>query len=107
MKNATFGIRVHSGWAVIVCVSGNHPAAGVVDRSRIVIIEPAVQGAKRPYHLAVTLSLEDAERRFQKSPAVSQRRYEPYAECRYRGWVESLQLRRIAIPISCQVKRAD
>jgi len=27
MKNAAFGIRVHSGWAVLVCVSGDPAAA--------------------------------------------------------------------------------
>jgi len=39
MKDTAFGIRVHSGWAVLVCVSGDPAALNVVDRRRIVIIE--------------------------------------------------------------------
>jgi len=71
MKNAAFGIRVHSGWAVLVCVSGNPAAASVVDRRRIVIIESAMEGAKQPYHFAESLSLEGAERHIEKCAAVS------------------------------------
>jgi len=73
MKNAAFGIRVHSGWAVLVCVSGDPAAPNVVDRRRIVIIEPTMEGAKQPYHFAESLSLEEAERHIQKCAAVSQR----------------------------------
>ena len=73
MKNAAFGIRVHSGWAVIVCVSGDPAAPNVVDRRRIVIIEQAMEGAKQPYHFAESLGLEEAERHLQKCAAVSQR----------------------------------
>src|SRR5215467_596745 len=73
MNNATFGIRVHSGWAVIVCVSGDPAAPDVVDRRRIVIIDSMMQGAKQPYHFAENLGLEEAERHLQKCAAVSQR----------------------------------
>lgn len=73
MKNAAFGIRVHSGWAVLVCVSGNLAAASVVDRRRIVIIEPSMEGAKQLFHFAESLSLEEAERHIQKCGMVSRR----------------------------------
>jgi hypothetical protein len=73
MKNAAFGIRVHSGWAVIVCVSGDPAAATVVDRRRIVMIEPTMKGAKQPYHFAESFSLPEAERHLQKCATVSQR----------------------------------
>jgi len=73
MKNAAFGIRVHSGWAVIVCVSGDAAAPEIVDRRRIVIIDSMMQGAKQPYHFAENLGLEEAERHLQKCAAVSQR----------------------------------
>jgi hypothetical protein len=66
MKNAAFGIRVHSGWAVLVCVSGDPTAAIVVDRRRIVIIKQAMEGAKQPYHFAENLGFEEAERHLQK-----------------------------------------
>jgi hypothetical protein len=73
MKNAAIGVRMHSGWGVIVCVSGNSVAPEVVDRRRIVIIEPTMEGAKQPYHFVESLGLEDAEHHLQKCAAVSQR----------------------------------
>jgi hypothetical protein len=73
MKNAAFGIRMHSGWGVVVCVSGNSAVPEIVDRRRIVIIEPTMEGAKQPYHFAESLGIEEAERHIQKCAAVSQR----------------------------------
>ena len=73
MKNAAFGIRMHSGWGAIVCMSGNSVAPEVVDRRRIVIIEPTMEGAKQPYHFVESVGLEEAERHLQKCASVSQR----------------------------------
>jgi len=73
MEKAAFGVRVHSGWAVIVCVSGDPAAPDIVDRRRIIIIDSMVQGAKQPYHFAENLGHEEAERHLQKCAAVSQR----------------------------------
>lgn len=73
MKNAAFGIRMHSGWGVLVCMSGRPAAPEVVDRRRFVIIEPTMEGAKQPYHFAQNVRLEDAERHLQKCAAVSER----------------------------------
>jgi len=73
MKNATFGIRVHSGWAVIVCMSGDPAAPSVVDRRRIVIIEQAMEGAKQPYHFVESLVISQAERHLERCAAVAQR----------------------------------
>jgi len=73
MKKAAFGVRVHSGWAAFVCVSGDPAAPEIVDRRRIVMIEPAVEGGKQPYHFAERLNLEEAERHLEKCLEVSQR----------------------------------
>src|SRR5215471_7870392 len=73
MKNTAFGVRVHSGWTVLVCVSDDPAAPDIVDRRRIVIIDSMMQGAKQPYHFAENLGLEEAERHLQKCAAVSQR----------------------------------
>jgi len=73
MKNAAFGVRMHSGWGVVVCISGNSAAPEIVDRRRIVLIEPAVEGAKQPYHVVESLGFEEAERHLQKCAEVSQR----------------------------------
>ena len=73
MKNAAFGIRMHSGWGVLVCISGNVSAPEIVDRRRIVVVEATMEGGKQPYHFAETLPLEEAERYLQKCAAVSER----------------------------------
>jgi hypothetical protein len=73
MKNAAFGVRMHSGWGVVVCISGSSGSPEIVERRRIVLIEPAMEGAKQPYHFAEALSLEEAERHIQKCATVSQR----------------------------------
>jgi len=73
MKDTAFGIRVHSGWAVLVCVSGHPATLNLVDRRRIVIIEQTMEGAKQPYHFAESLGLAEAERHLQRCAAVAQR----------------------------------
>ena len=73
IKNAAFGVRMHSGWGVLVCISGNTVAPEIVDRRRIVIIEPAMEGAKQPYHFVESLGLEEAEPHLQKCAAASKR----------------------------------
>jgi hypothetical protein len=73
MKDAAFGVRMHSGWGVVVCISGNSATPEIVDRRRIVIIEPAMEGVKQPYHFAESLEPEGAERHLQKCAAASQR----------------------------------
>lgn len=73
MKNAAFGIRMHSGWGALVCISGDADALEMVERRRIAIIEPSMQGAKQPYHFAESLRLEEAERHLQKCAAISER----------------------------------
>lgn len=73
MKNAAFGIRMHSGWGALVCISGDADALEMVERRRIAIIEPTMPGAKQPYHFAESLRLEEAERHLQKCAAISER----------------------------------
>jgi hypothetical protein len=73
MKNAAFGVRMHSGWGVFVCISGNSVSPEIVDRRRIVIIEPTMAGAKQPYHFVESLGLEEAERHLQKCATASKR----------------------------------
>jgi hypothetical protein len=56
-----------------VCVSGNSVSPEIVDRRRIVIIEPTMAGAKQPYHFVESLRLEEAERHLQKCATASKR----------------------------------
>jgi hypothetical protein len=73
MKRAAFGIRMHSGWGVLVCISGDLAAPEIVDRRRIVVVEPTMEGAKQPYHFAEKLPFAEAERHLQKCAVASER----------------------------------
>lgn len=56
-----------------MCISGDVAAPEIVDRRRIVIVEPTMEGAKQPYHFAETLPLEEAQRHLRKCAEVSER----------------------------------
>ena len=73
MRSAALGVRMHSGWGVVVCISGDSVAPEIVDRNRIVIIEPTMEGAKQPYHFVESFGLQEAERHLQTCAAISQR----------------------------------
>src|SRR5271167_3739274 len=57
MKRAALGVRKHSGWGVLVAVSGDLPSVEVIDRRRIVTSDPKIPGANQPYHYAASLGL--------------------------------------------------
>jgi hypothetical protein len=73
IKRAALGIRMHSGWGVLVTVSGQADSAETVDRRRIVITDPGMPGAKQPYHYAVNLGLAEAEKYLANCAAASER----------------------------------
>jgi hypothetical protein len=52
MKRAALGVRMHSGWGVLVGVCGDSDSVEVVERRRIVVIVPKMTGAAQPYHHA-------------------------------------------------------
>jgi hypothetical protein len=57
------GLRAHSGWAAVVAVAAPDEAAEgprVVLRERLELTDPAIPGAKQPYHAAEPMGLEDA-----------------------------------------------
>jgi hypothetical protein len=62
MKRAALGLRTHSGWGVVVAVSGDANLAEVeiIDRWRIVITDPTIPGANQPYHYAASLVLPES-----------------------------------------------
>jgi hypothetical protein len=78
MKRAALGIRMHSGWGVLVAVSGDANSLEVVDRRRIVIADPTLAGANQPYHHAANLRLSklglpESERYLANYAAASER----------------------------------
>ena len=55
MKRAALGVRMHSGWGVVVGVCAEGESVEVVERRRIVVIDPKMAGAQQPYHYAKLL----------------------------------------------------
>jgi hypothetical protein len=64
---------MHSGWGVLVAVSGDAISLEVIDRRRIVVTDPKSPGANQPYHYAANLLLPEAERHLAQCAAVSER----------------------------------
>jgi len=64
---------MHSGWGALVCISSDSVSPELVDRRRIVVIDPTMEGAKQPYHFAESLSVEQAEHHLHKCSESSQR----------------------------------
>src|SRR6266404_882425 len=62
MKRAALGIRMHSGWGVLVAISGEADSMEVIDRKRIVITDPTIPGGSQPYHHAANLEFAQSEK---------------------------------------------
>jgi hypothetical protein len=73
MKRAALGVRMQSGWGVLVAVSGHATSAEVLDRRRIVTTDPEVPGANQPYHHATSFGLPESETYLANCAAVSER----------------------------------
>jgi hypothetical protein len=73
MKRAALGIRMHSGWGVLVAVSGDASSVEVLDRRRIITMDPKIAGAKQPYHHAANLELPESERHVANCAAATER----------------------------------
>src|SRR5438094_25452 len=59
---ATFGLRVHSGWAAVVALTGPASAPRVLARQRLEFADPNVAYSKQPYHAAAERPLGEAEK---------------------------------------------
>jgi hypothetical protein len=73
MKRAALGFRMHSGWGVLVALAGDAKTLEVIDRRRIVTIDPKIPGAKQPYHFVETFELAQAREHLQKCATSSER----------------------------------
>ena len=73
MKRAALGVRMHSGWGVLVAISGDAESIEIVDRRRIVVTDAKISGAKQPYHYAAELALEEFEKYIANCAQVSER----------------------------------
>lgn len=73
MKRAAFGFRMHSGWGVLVTVSGDSRSLEIVDRRHLVVTDAAISGATQPYHHAATLDPKESEKHVANCEAASER----------------------------------
>ncbi len=62
MKRAAIGFRMHSGWGALVAVSQTTRGVEILERRRIVLIEPKIPGTKQPYHFSERLEFSEAEK---------------------------------------------
>ena len=75
MKRAALGVRMHSGWGVLVAISGDANAIELIDRRRIEITDSKVPGARQPYHYAASaefVGLAEKEKYLADCAAVSE-----------------------------------
>ena len=70
MKRAALGIRMHSGWGVLVAVGD---AIDIIDRRRIVVTDDNGPRGNQPFHCAQELGLLEAEEYLSKYRTKSER----------------------------------
>jgi hypothetical protein len=73
MQRAALGFHMHSGWGVLVAVSGDAHSVELLDRRRIVVADPEVRGAIQPYHFAAQLEPSEQEKHLAHCVASSSR----------------------------------
>jgi hypothetical protein len=73
MNSAAIGLRVHSGWGALVAMSGRHGAEEIIERRKVVIIDPKAPGVTQPYHYVEEMDLRAAERHLAKCAVDSRR----------------------------------
>src|ERR1700689_4722809 len=73
MKRAAFGVQMHSGWGVLMAVSGAPDAIEILARRRIVTADREMPGAIQPYHYAMNLKLPESDKHLAKCAAASTR----------------------------------
>lgn len=73
MESAAIGVSVHSGWGAMVAMAGSQGLEEVLDRRRLVIIDPKVTGAAQPYHYVEEMEIRAAQRHLTRCAADSMR----------------------------------
>ena len=68
---AAIGFRVHSGWAAAVAVAGTPARPEILERRRIDIADPALEGSVQPYHAAEDMPVAEARRYLDRCASAS------------------------------------
>jgi hypothetical protein len=74
MKRAAIGVRMHSGWAVVVAVTKRAGTIEIIDRNRVTLTRAGAVGATEPYHFVEMFELREAEKFLEKLFVASERR---------------------------------
>jgi hypothetical protein len=61
-RHAALGVRAHSGWAAAILLTGPVAAPQILERRRIPLCDPAMEGSKQPFHHAEPMDFPAAER---------------------------------------------
>jgi hypothetical protein len=73
LNRAALGVRMHSGWGILVTIAGVPETLEVIDRRRIVITDPKIPMANQPYHFAADLEFSQAEKHIANCAVTSER----------------------------------
>jgi hypothetical protein len=71
VERVTFGLRAHSGWAVLVALGGPKSSPVVIDRRRLTLCDGSFP--RQPYHAAENLSAAKAQALVSRSLETAQR----------------------------------
>jgi hypothetical protein len=74
VRRAALGLRVHSGWAAAVLVAGTPARPEILDRRRIDIADPDIEGSLQPYHHAEEMPVAEARKYLERCERASARR---------------------------------
>jgi hypothetical protein len=60
-SRAALGLRAHSGWAAAILVCGTASDIAILERRRVELCDPAIEGSKQPFHHAEPMTFARAE----------------------------------------------
>jgi hypothetical protein len=60
-SRAALGLRTHSGWTAAILACGSADKVDVIERRRIELCDPAIEGSKQPFHHAEPMTFARAD----------------------------------------------
>jgi hypothetical protein len=73
MKHVAIGVRIHSGWGVLVAVSIDGDTLELVERAQVTLADGTMRGGRQPYHFAEKLEICEAQTYLEDYAAASER----------------------------------
>jgi hypothetical protein len=60
-RKAAIGFRAHSGWACAMLVAGSRNGIEIIERRRVELCDPKIEGSKQPFHEAEPMPFTKAD----------------------------------------------